>query len=237
MRTSDLAKLFAVHPNTVRLYEEWGYLPPIPRNSYGQREFNERHVAQMRLARCVLHDAPPSNPQFKERCKDLVWLACAGQLPLAITQARKHLSLIRLVYEHSQTALEFLQGVVPERIAHLALPLRIHQAAAFVGISVPLLRRWELYGFIHIPRSAKNNYRIYGTHEIGWLLVIHCLRQAGYKVSACEKLITQHHEAMTTPETPSNLCDVIAECLGLFTEHEGHTNRILDQLNQMQGCI
>jgi DNA-binding transcriptional MerR regulator len=25
LRTSDLAKAVGVHPNTVRLYEEWGY--------------------------------------------------------------------------------------------------------------------------------------------------------------------------------------------------------------------
>jgi len=30
MRTSDIAKAVGVHPNTVRLYEEWGFLPPIP---------------------------------------------------------------------------------------------------------------------------------------------------------------------------------------------------------------
>jgi DNA-binding transcriptional MerR regulator len=32
LRTSDAAKAVGVHPNTVRLYEEWAFLPPIPRS-------------------------------------------------------------------------------------------------------------------------------------------------------------------------------------------------------------
>jgi len=36
LRTSDIAKSVGAHSNTVRLYEEWGFLPPVPRapNSY-----------------------------------------------------------------------------------------------------------------------------------------------------------------------------------------------------------
>ena len=35
LRTSDIAQAVGVHPNTVRLYEDWGYIPPAPR---GRRE-------------------------------------------------------------------------------------------------------------------------------------------------------------------------------------------------------
>lgn len=41
LRTSDIAKAVGVHPNTVRLYEEWGFLPPIPRNLSGYRLFTD----------------------------------------------------------------------------------------------------------------------------------------------------------------------------------------------------
>ena len=51
LRTSDIAKAVGVHPNTVRLYEEWGFLPPIPRSPSGYRLFTGAHLDQMRLAR------------------------------------------------------------------------------------------------------------------------------------------------------------------------------------------
>jgi DNA-binding transcriptional MerR regulator len=228
MRTSELAKYFGVHPNTVRLYEEWGYLPPIPRDHTGQREFTEKHVEQMRLARCVLHDAPRSGSQFKESHKELVWLACADQLQLAITQARKHLTMVRTAQERANDALSFLRGTLPERLAQLAAPpLHIHQAAALVEISVPILRRWEYFKLIRIPRNSKNKYRIFGRDEIGWLLVIQTLRQAGYKISDCQNLIRQYHKGN------NSLCDAIERCIRLFVEHEAHTNKVIDQLQQM----
>src|SRR5688500_8200968 len=117
MRTLELAQLFRVHPNTVRLYEEWGYLPPIPRDPSGQRAFTEKHVEQMRLARHTLHNAPRSGLQFKESYKELVWLACAGHVQLAITQIHKHLAMVQLACERAQNAHEFLQGGLPEKIA------------------------------------------------------------------------------------------------------------------------
>jgi DNA-binding transcriptional MerR regulator len=32
LRTSEITKAVGVHPNTVRLYERWGFLPPVPRS-------------------------------------------------------------------------------------------------------------------------------------------------------------------------------------------------------------
>jgi DNA-binding transcriptional MerR regulator len=243
MRTSELAKLFGVHPNTVRLYEEWGYLPPIPRDHSGQRAFTEKHVEQMRLARCTLHDAPHSGPQLKESYKELVWLACVGRLQFAITQARKHLAMIKSAHERANQALLFLRGAFPEGIAQLANPpLQIHQAASFIDVSVPVLRRWELYGLIRVPRNPNNNYRIYGRNEVGWLLVVRSLRQAGYTISSCKSLINPYQEGNSFPEPPffythDSLWDVIVECISLFIEHEEHTNAVLEQLHRMTTIV
>ena len=51
MRTSEIAKLSSVHPNTVRLYEEWGYLSPAPREPNGYSVYSELHLKQMKIAR------------------------------------------------------------------------------------------------------------------------------------------------------------------------------------------
>ena len=54
IRTSEIAKAVGVHPNTVRLYEKWNLLPPIPRTPAGYRMFNEAHLDQMKLARLAM---------------------------------------------------------------------------------------------------------------------------------------------------------------------------------------
>jgi DNA-binding transcriptional MerR regulator len=228
MRTAEFANLFGVHPNTVRLYEEWGYLPPIPRDGLGQRVFEEGHVAQMRLARQTLHDAPRCGPEWKEVYKALVWLACGGQAQTAITQARKHLAVVKVARERAVDALAFLKGTLPERIAQLVTPpLSIQQAAVLIDVSVPVLRRWESYELIEVSRNPHNKYRMYGADEIGWLLVVRTLRQAGYTVAACRRSLEAHQA------NQPDLVAVIAACIDLFQGHETHTQAVLEQLQQI----
>jgi DNA-binding transcriptional MerR regulator len=59
LRTSDIAKAVGVHPNTIRFYEAWGLLPPIPRGPSGYRLFTEAHLDQMCLARMALGESWP----------------------------------------------------------------------------------------------------------------------------------------------------------------------------------
>lgn len=50
-KTSEIAKLLGVHPNTVRLYEKWRLIPPAERQPNGYRIFTNFHLAQGRLVR------------------------------------------------------------------------------------------------------------------------------------------------------------------------------------------
>ena len=40
LRTSDMARLVGVHPNTVRKYVDWGLIPPVERTPSGYRLFS-----------------------------------------------------------------------------------------------------------------------------------------------------------------------------------------------------
>ena len=52
--TSTIAKKFNIHPNTVRFYEEIGFLPQIPRKENGYRLYNQIHYEQLKLIRIGL---------------------------------------------------------------------------------------------------------------------------------------------------------------------------------------
>ena len=79
LRTSDIARAIGVHPNTVRLYEEWGFLPPIPRSSNGYRRFTKAHLDQMRLAWTALHSPWPGH-KIRRSALTLVQRAASGDL-------------------------------------------------------------------------------------------------------------------------------------------------------------
>lgn len=53
--TSEIANTVGIHPNTVRLYEEWGYLPPVERTPSGYRKFSDTHLDQVKLIRLVMN--------------------------------------------------------------------------------------------------------------------------------------------------------------------------------------
>ena len=47
--TSEIVKLAKVHPDTVRIYEEWGYLSAVEENGY--RIYQEINLKQLQIAR------------------------------------------------------------------------------------------------------------------------------------------------------------------------------------------
>ena len=49
--TTEVARIIGIHPNTVRMYEEWGLIPLAERKSNGYRVFTDFHIEQLRLAR------------------------------------------------------------------------------------------------------------------------------------------------------------------------------------------
>ena len=49
-KTSEVAKIIGIHPNTVRMYEEWGLIPEAKRKPNGYRVFTDFHIEQLRFA-------------------------------------------------------------------------------------------------------------------------------------------------------------------------------------------
>ena len=49
--TMEVAKIIGIHPNTVRMYEEWGLIPLAERKPNGYRVFTDFHIEQLRFAR------------------------------------------------------------------------------------------------------------------------------------------------------------------------------------------
>jgi len=50
-KTSEVAKIIGIHPNTVRLYEELGLISKPERQINGYRVFTDFHIEQFKLAR------------------------------------------------------------------------------------------------------------------------------------------------------------------------------------------
>ncbi len=191
LSTKKIAQAANCHPNTVRKYEEWGFLPPIPRAPNGYRLYTEAHLNQMRLARTVFN-TPYPGPTIRHAGLILVKQAAEGDLGGAMENAYHYLALIQAEHNRAKIATQLVkrwsQGM-PADATHEVLS--IHETAKYLDVTTDQLRNWERNGLLTIPRNPKNRYRIFGAKEIARVRIIRMLRTAGYSLMAILRMLTQ----------------------------------------------
>ncbi|NPV91657.1 MAG: MerR family transcriptional regulator [Firmicutes bacterium] len=180
LRTSDIARAVGIHPNTVRVYEQWGFLPPVPRSESGYRLFSGLHLEQVRLVRMALR-CTQLGGAIRRQALGVVERAAGCDFPAAGQQARDLWEMVRREREVAEAAVIHLEQWAEGRTGSEDLPgMRISEAAALVGVSIDRLRDWERNGLLSVPREESSGYRVYGPAEIERLQVISAMRKARY---------------------------------------------------------
>ena len=238
LRTSQIAKAVGAHPNTVRLYEEWGFLPPIPRGPNGYRQFTERHLDQMRLAWTALHEQVPAKPLLIP----VVRMAAANDLGGALELAYSYLARVRAERVQAEAAVEFLeQWAQGKPIDATPQPLRIGEVAQRLGVTRDMLRNWDRNGLLTVPRDPVSGYRQYGPAEIGRVRVIRMLRQAGYSIMAILRMVIQFdqgqrqnlRETLDTPRPDEDVYYAADRWLSALDEGERRALVVISQIQAM----
>jgi DNA-binding transcriptional MerR regulator len=239
LRTSDIAREIGVHPNTVRLYEEWGFLPPIPRTASGYRRFTEAHLDQMRLARTALQWPYPGG---KEPVLDLVYSAAGGDFGRAMEMAYRYLVNVRSERAQAEAAAAFLEHWASGQPTDaFSQPLRIGEAARRLNVTTDMLRNWDRNGLLDVPRDPENGYRLYGAAELGRARVIRMLRQAGYSVMAILRMLIafdagrDHNlrEALDSPAPDEDVYNFADRWLSTLAGEEQRALDIIQLLTEM----
>lgn len=189
LRTRDIATALGVHVNTVRLYEEQGFLSPVPRDPNGYRRYSATHLEQARLVQLALQW-----PTLGDRTLllDLVARAADGDLGMAMELAYRYLARVRVERTYAEAAVEFLERWAAGQLIDAPRErVLIGAAAQQLNVTVDMLRNWERNGLIAVPRDPANQYRRYGAAEFGRLRVIRTLAQAGYSQMAILAMLRQ----------------------------------------------
>jgi DNA-binding transcriptional MerR regulator len=239
--TSDIARQVGVHPNTVRLYEEWGFLPPVPRSPSGYRLFAEEHLDQMRLAKSALHGPWPGK-KIRRSALELVRQSASGDLGGALEQAYHHLALVQAERAQAEAAAELLErwarGIAADATAR---PVAIGEAARLLGVTNDMLRNWERNGLIRVPRDPHSGYRLYGAAEIGRLRVIRMLSRAGYSQMAILRMMLHLdreqegnlRQVLDTPRPDEDIYTAADRWLSALAEQEHRARDLISQLETM----
>jgi Predicted transcriptional regulators len=202
--TSEIAGIMRIHPNTVMLYEKWGYIAPAPRRENGYRVYTETHLEQMKLVRLALR-SELIKCYMKFEVQNIIRSAAQGDLTKALELSREYLSHIQNEKNNELKVIKIIREILKsDSTEEKNISLSRNEAAKLLGVSINVVIYWERYGLLEVPRS-KNGYRVYGDDEIKLLRVIKALRQENYCTQCIcrmlKKLKTEGNDMLLSSET------------------------------------
>ncbi len=195
--TSQLARLAAVHPNTVRLYEQWGFISSVPRKPNGYREFTGRHLHELTFARAAL---PGPYPCKKQLLPAAVSAYVRRDFPEAGRLIQAYAAALASEHRKALEALAILDrwhaGHTPDTVP-LRMPRR--EAAAACGISTDALRTWERTGLLSPGKNASGRMT-YSAGDLEKILVVRLLRKCGFSLASLQKVFVKGPGRVTPSE-------------------------------------
>lgn len=222
--TSEIAKIIGIHPNTVMLYEKWGYIAPVKRKENGYRVYTETHLEQMKLARMALR-SELIKCYMKFEVQNIIRSAAQGDLRKALELSCEYLAHIQNEKNNELKVMKVIKEILKnDLITENNVSLNRNGAAMLLGVSISVIINWERYGLIEVPRS-KNSYRVYGKDEIKLLRVIKALRQENYSTQCISRMLKKLKNKIKDNE------------MFLFEEIENPDDSLLSSLSDVERNI
>lgn len=211
-KTTEIAVMVGVHPNTVRIYEEWGFISPVLRKANGYRIYSNIHLFQLKVAR-TLFRCEIVQGDIRKRARTIVYACGKEDFEKAEELTKEYLINLELEYVHALTATEVVEKWLRKDPTVSTLTYSRKEVALLLDITTETVRNWERNGLITVPRMDKGN-RAYGERELELLRVIRSLRSAHYSINAILRLLKQIHQPspdiFTILNTPTDEEDIVS---------------------------
>lgn len=239
-RTSEVAKMIGIHPNTVRFYEEWGLITKPVREENGYRVFTDLHLYQIRVARLGFEIEILQNG-LRKKIIDMIKTCAKCDFDSAIRQTEEYLIQLEKERLSAEEAIKIVQDMLHGEIHENQLFLKRKEVSKYLDISVDALRNWEMNGLLTIKRK-QNGYRVYTDADIRQLKIIRVLRCANYSLEAIRRMMQQLSENPEADireilDTPEQNDDIISACDRLLlslSKAEMNAGKIMNMLKEMK---
>lgn len=215
--TSQIAKIVGLHPNTVRLYEEWGLIQKPERKKNGYRVYNDVHVKQFALVRKAFQ-IEVLQAGLRKRMVNAVKLSAVYRWDEAIELVEEYIRIANQEMERAKEVAGLCEMLYQQPEREDVLYQRA-QAAKELGLTIDTIRNWEMNGLLTVKRK-ENGYRVYDANDMNRLKIIRSLRCANYSLSAILRMLNQLESEMHKSEkdilnilnTPEDEEDIISVC-------------------------
>ncbi|MDD2971955.1 MAG: MerR family transcriptional regulator [Lachnospiraceae bacterium] len=239
-RTAEVAAVIGVHPNTVRLYEEWEMIPKAKRQTNGYRVFTDFHIEQFKLARLAFQIEVLQNG-LRKKIIQMVKVSATGDFDKAISLAAEYLEQLQRERTNAEEAVTLVQEILHGEEAKHFHALKRKEVSEYLNISMDTLRNWEMNGLLTVKRK-ENGYRVYMDDDIRQLKIIRSLRCANYSLEAILQMLFQlsknpNVDILDALNTPKDNTDIIAVCDKLITSlfaAENNAGQMIAMLQEMK---
>lgn len=191
-KTKEIAALVGLHPNTVRIYEEWGFISPVPRQANGYRIYSDIHLFQLKVAR-TLFRCEIVQGDIRKRARAIVYACGKEDFTKAEELTKDYLTNLEREYVHALSATKVVEKWLREDPTVSKRTYSRKDVALLLDTTAEAVRNWERNGLITVPRLDNGN-RAYGEKELEQLRVIRSLRSAHYSINAILRLLKQIHQ-------------------------------------------
>jgi DNA-binding transcriptional MerR regulator len=239
-KTSEVAAAIGIHPNTVRLYEEWGLIPRPRRKENGYRVFTDFHIRQIQLARTAFQIEILQNG-LRRQIVQMVKKSAAGDFDGAITLTKSYLEQLRVERSNAEEAIQLVRQILSGKMHETVSSMKRKEVSEHLGISMDTLRNWERNGLLTVKRK-QNGYRIYTDDDIRRLKIIRSLRCANYSLEAILRMLRQLSKdpnvdigvVLNTPRPSDDIISVCDHLIISLAQAEENAKTLFDMLQKMK---
>jgi len=238
--TTEVAKIIGIHPNTVRMYEEWGLIPLAERKTNGYRIFTDFHIEQLRLARIAFQIEVLQNG-LRKKVVETVKLSAKKDFDKAIMYAEEYRNQIQREKRNAEESFDIAKQILSGKSVGDTLFLKRKEVSDYLDISMDTLRNWERNGLLQVKRR-QNGYRSYTSDDIERLKMIRTLRLANYSLEAILRMLNalEHNpqvnikEVLNTPQADADIVSVCDRLILSLNDAEENAEKMITILLEMK---
>ncbi len=193
-KPSELAEMFGLHPNTIRMYEKIGFLSKAEREANGYRSFTKVQLYQLKICRCIFNQ-PFTNRKIRAAGNLIIKAAANKDLKACSIYSGQYISIIHKEIENAELTVQLLkdwaeaEDIGGEESSGL---YSRKEAAHILGTTIEAVRNWERNGLIYSEKTGDLRERLFDEKDIKRLRVIYMLRQAGYSMTAIHSSLSMY---------------------------------------------
>lgn len=238
-KTSEVARIIGIHPNTVRMYEELGLISKPTRKDNGYRVFTDIHIDQFKLARTAFQIEVLQNG-LRKKMIAIVKKTALRNFDDAIRLTNDYIMSIQNEIDRANEVVSIVNRLLQGRIPKKTNSLKRKEVSDKLGITMDTLRNWEMNGLLKVKRK-ENGYRVYTEEDIQKLKIIRSLRCANYSLSAILRMMNELsinknvniHKILNSPnenEDVISVCDKLIASLNSAKENAGIIKYMLNDM-------